>query len=123
MAKTKMKSPANPVWDEVIAELNEFASTLQVGGEEALTAKYSVRQLVVTPPPELTADQVRTARDSLHLSQAAFAQFLGIGVSLVRAWEGGTRSPKGADRRLLADLLAHPAHWQARVKEAVSRAS
>lgn len=118
----KSKANGNPVWDEVIADLNGLAAALKAGGMPA-AAKYAVRPLAVSPPPDLTAEQVRAARDGVRLSQAAFARFLGIGVSLVRAWEGGTRSPKGADRRLLADLLAHPNHWRARVKEAVSRTS
>lgn len=121
MAKTKSK--ANPIWSEVIADLEELATTIKTGGVEGAAAKYAVRPLAVSPPPDLTAAQVRAARDAVRLSQAAFARFLGVGVSLVRAWEGGMRSPKGADRRLLADMLAHPKHWRGRVKEAVARAS
>ncbi len=121
MAKAKAKG--SPVWDAVIADLKGLAAAIKTGGVPAAAAKYAVRPLAVSPPPDLSAEQVRAARDGVRLSQAAFARFLGVGVSLVRAWESGTRSPKGADRRLLADLLAHPDHWRARVREAVSRAS
>lgn len=123
MAKAKPRVKANPIWDDVIADLKGLADTLKKGGVNAAAERYTVRQLVVAPPPDLTAEQVRAARDEVRLSQAAFARFLGVGVSLVRAWEGGTRSPKGADRRLLADVLAHPDHWRERVREAVALAS
>ena len=83
---------------------------------EALLAKQTARKLKLAPPAEVPAARVKAGRDALGLSQQVFADFLGVGVALVRAWEGGTRSPKGADRRLLADIVARPAYWRDQVR-------
>lgn len=84
--------------------------------EKKLLAKQTARKLKLAPPAEVPAARVKAGRGALGLSQQVFADFLGVGVALVRAWEGGTRSPKGADRRLLADIAARPDYWREQVR-------
>src|SRR3954469_8850243 len=43
--------------------------------------------------PEMSPAQIRSIRDSLGLSQALFASFLGVGMPTVRSWEQGHRVP------------------------------
>jgi transcriptional regulator with XRE-family HTH domain len=42
------------------------------------------------------------------VSQAIFAQMMGVSASTVRAWEQGKREPEGAARRLLQIAELHP---------------
>ena len=52
--------------------------------------------------------EVAKVRDSLNLTQEAFASLLGIGLSTLRSWEQRKREPSGAARMLIAIALRHP---------------
>jgi DNA-binding transcriptional regulator YiaG len=45
------------------------------------------------PPRVLTADEVRAEREQRGLSQAEFADRLGVDVMTVSRWERGARTP------------------------------
>ena len=100
--------PKNATLEQISAAWDE--------AEKKLLAKQMARKMKLAPPAEVSAARVKAGRDALGLSQQVFADFLGVGVALVRAWEGGTRSPKGADRRLLADIVARPDYWRDQVR-------
>ena len=52
--------------------------------------------------------EVAKARQSLNLSQEAFANLLGIGLSTLRSWEQKKREPSGAARMLITIAIKHP---------------
>ena len=52
--------------------------------------------------------EVAKVRQSLGLTQEAFADLLGIGLSTLRSWEQKKREPSGAARMLIAIALKHP---------------
>jgi DNA-binding transcriptional regulator YiaG len=52
--------------------------------------------------------EVAKVRQSLKLTQEAFASLLGIGLSTLRSWEQGKRDPSGAARMLIMIALKHP---------------
>lgn len=52
--------------------------------------------------------EVAKVRQSLDLTQEAFAGLLGIGLSTLRSWEQKKREPSGAARMLIAIALKHP---------------
>ena len=51
---------------------------------------------------------VARIRDRTGLSQARFAQLLGVSVRTLQDWEQGRRSPSGAARTLLIVASKHP---------------
>lgn len=51
---------------------------------------------------------VHAIRKKFNLSQAKFAQMLGISVGTLRNWEQGRRKPEGAARVLLRVAAKHP---------------
>lgn len=53
-------------------------------------------------------NEVVKVRQSLDLTQEAFARLLGIGLSTLRSWEQGKRDPSGAARMLIHIALKHP---------------
>ena len=57
---------------------------------------------------EPTPNAVFDARKKLGLTQAQFADVLGVSVSGLRKWEQGTRLPGGAARVLLRLIETHP---------------
>jgi DNA-binding transcriptional regulator YiaG len=52
--------------------------------------------------------EVAKVRQSLDLTQQAFADLLGIGLSTLRSWEQKKREPSGAARMLISIALKHP---------------
>jgi DNA-binding transcriptional regulator YiaG len=66
------------------------------------------RKAFLEGPPWYPPHSVREIRHKLSVSQAIFAQMLGVSASTVRAWEQGRREPEGAARRLLQMADLHP---------------
>ena len=61
---------------------------------------------------------IRRIRESLSMSQAVFAAFLGVDAGTVRSWEQGLRTPSGMARRFLQEVEAEPKHWRKRIAAA-----
>ena len=52
--------------------------------------------------------QVASIREKTGLSQARFAQLLGVSVRTLQDWEQGRREPTGAAKTLLRVAVSHP---------------
>lgn len=53
-------------------------------------------------------DSVRTLRERMGLSQAAFAALLGVSLRTLQDWEQGRRKPTGPAYALLRVATRHP---------------
>jgi putative transcriptional regulator len=56
----------------------------------------------------INVPDVATIREKTGLSQARFAQLLGVSVRTLQDWEQGRRAPSGAARTLLMVAAKHP---------------
>jgi putative transcriptional regulator len=56
----------------------------------------------------ITVPDVGKTRQKTGLSQARFAQLLGVSVRTLQDWEQGRRAPSGAARTLLAIAAKNP---------------
>lgn len=72
------------------------------------TVEVTARSAHVERPPWYAPFLIREIRHKLSVSQAIFAEMLGVSTSSVRAWEQGKREPDGPARRLLQIAEAHP---------------
>ena len=72
------------------------------------TMEVTARKAHIELPPDHPPYLIREIRQKLSVSQAIFAQMLGVSASTVRAWEQGRREPEGPARRLLQVAEAHP---------------
>ena len=73
-------------------------------GKKKLRSNY----VSTTPPKVYTAEQIRGIRDNLNMSQAFFANVLGVSKKTVESWEYGRGKPSGAAARLLTIASVDP---------------
>ena len=76
---------------------------------------HTVTKVSVNEPGEHTAASIKKLRLGLEISQAVFAQGLGVSAILVSGWEQGVREPSPLARRLLDIVSRDPAGWLASV--------
>jgi DNA-binding transcriptional regulator YiaG len=105
---------------EIIEGLREFRDAIRAG--EKIDGRFTVRTVRIDPKPlmpgEYNPAAVRSTREKLLVSQAVFAQLLGISVKLVQAWEQGTRTPDTLARHVLDAINATPGAWRERLERA-----
>jgi DNA-binding transcriptional regulator YiaG len=73
-----------------------------------------VRRIFRAPEPgKYSPSQIRALREAMNLSQATFAQVIGVSGILVQSWERGVRAPSPLARRMLDTISSDPAGWLA----------
>jgi putative transcriptional regulator len=70
--------------------------------------EVTARKAHAEKPPWFAPFLIREIRQKLGVSQAIFAEMLGVSASTVRAWEQGKREPEGPARRVLQLAESHP---------------
>lgn len=63
----------------------------------------------VAPLESFSAEEIKEIRKSTGLTQWLFAQYMGVSVKTVEAWEAGRNTPNGTACRMLAITKANPA--------------
>lgn len=86
---------------------------IKLGLEQAIeyekgNLKAKKTTLSILPLDSFTSSEIKEIRNSTGLTQVVFAQFMGVSVKTVEAWECGRNRPDGAARRLLAITKADP---------------
>ena len=54
------------------------------------------------------ASEIKDIRSSSGLTQRGFADFLGVSVRTVEAWESGVNTPSGPARRIMSFIRSDP---------------
>jgi putative transcriptional regulator len=72
------------------------------------TVEVTARKAHLERPPWYPPYLIREVRQKLSVSQAIFAQMLGVSASTVRAWEQGKRECEGPASRLLQIAEKYP---------------
>jgi putative transcriptional regulator len=83
------------IGNEILEGLNEI--------KEFNKGKLKLRTTTLSAPSE-----PRVIRSKLHLTQSAFAGFLGVSKRTLQDWEQGRRSPQGPAIALLRIAEQHP---------------
>ena len=96
--------------------MKDIQSIMAHGQSPNGSGRFTVRTIEIIEPSVHHAKSVRRLRRSLGLSQSLFARLLGVSGSLVRAWELGTRATSPLARRLLDQVRANPAAFEALVR-------
>jgi putative transcriptional regulator len=102
--------------ERIVQGLERFADALESG--EDITTRFTCRKVVLNlEPTEYTPQLVKDARAKLGVSQALFAQFLGVSVGAVQAWERGEKRPKDIACRFMDEIRRDPTYWRQRLLE------
>jgi len=80
---------------------------IKKGLEEAISyekgeIKARTTVLSVTPTDTFAPEEIRRIRMDTGLTQIVFANYMGVSVKTVEAWESGRNHPKGAACRMLS---------------------
>ena len=104
--------------ERIIAGLEGFADALERG--ENVPEKLTCRKVVLNlEPTSYNSDLVRETRGVLGLSQALFAQFLGVSSTTVCNWEQGVCKPEQMACRFMDEIRSNPKYWRQRFLELV----
>jgi len=86
---------------DAMASIHETMEALQQGAIDKQTMRR-FDDACLTPVRAMTAEEIKAIREREHVSQAVFANYLNVTVSLVSKWERGEKKPSGASLKLLS---------------------
>ena len=91
---------------------DSIAETVQDLMNADLPTSFTDKELktlgISIPKVNISAEDIKKIRESIHLSQAVFAKLLNVSASSVRQWEQGKRTPTGSTKILLELLEKEP---------------
>ena len=105
----KRKTPTRRAANDIMHSLRELADAIEKG--VPLEQRFTVRTITIPEPGNYPPKAVRKLRDQLGMSQALFAELLGVSRIWVQGWERGVRHPSPLARRLMDAIRANPASW------------
>jgi len=106
------------VGDQIIKGLEEFTAALK--SDQPVTEQLNCRRIMLNlEPTPYNHELVKETRDLLGISQAVFAQFLGVKLGTVQKWEQGDNPPTGAACRFMDEIRHDPKLWRKRLRELI----
>jgi putative transcriptional regulator len=90
------------VYKDIISGLQE-AVEYEKGNFKLRTVKMTLK-----PVKRFDADEVKSIRAMLGMSQGLFAGFIGVSPKTVEAWEAGRNTPNGPASRILDFVQRDP---------------
>ena len=113
------------VGSKVVERLARFSKTLEsVQRVSELPEVLTVRTVKLNlRPKSMKAPDVKAIRKRLEVSQAVFAEFLGVSPATVRDWEQGNNAPSGPACRIIEEMNREPDAWFNRFREIATGAT
>ena len=107
----------NDVERDLVDGMEQFLDDLK--NNVPIKAKYTCRRLVLDLEPQSYGPaEVRATRLLLRVSQALFAQFLGVSPKTVRAWELD-KPPSKLACRFMDEVQRNPEYWRKRISQSI----
>ncbi len=86
---------------KILEAVHETARGLRRAGAIDSVTMRNFDRLCLKPIEPLSADEIRSIRESARVSQAVFAAMLNTSLSTVQKWEIGNKRPAGTALKLL----------------------
>ncbi|MEG3754212.1 DNA-binding transcriptional regulator [Psychromonas arctica] len=87
---------------DILKSVHKTAKGLKKAGAIDKTTMRKFDVLCLTQVHEFTPKQVRNLRLKYNLSQPVFAQYFNVSDKLIKKWEQGDSSPRGAALKMLS---------------------
>ncbi len=98
----------------ILSRLDAFVGAMEKG--QALGERFTCRKIELNLIPEqYNPKKVKNTREVLGISQALFAQFLGVSPKTVAAWERGAKTPQDIACRFMDEIRHDPDYWRDRL--------
>ncbi len=108
------------VQDDILHGLTEFRDVLKNG--ELISKKLTVRKVKLNlKPTDYDSELVKVTRNLLNVSQAVFAEFIGVSVSTVQAWEREENNVSRSSARLMDEIRVNPDYWRKRLLDSAEQ--
>jgi putative transcriptional regulator len=108
----------NSAGKKILEGLREFTEALE--NDEQITEKFTCRKVTLDLLPlSYDPNTVKSTRGLLRASQGIFAQFLGVSIKTVRAWEQGRMGPSDMACRFMDEIQRNPEYWRKRLMESI----
>jgi|SRR5665213_738217 len=95
--------------DDILHSLRELAAAVR--DRVPMEERFTVRTIRVPEPGKYSPAALKKLRAQLEMSQAVFAEVLGVSRVWVQSWERGVRQPSPLARRLLDTIRKNPVSW------------
>lgn len=87
--------------------MSEVYESIMRGLQEAIDdasgkKRYPRKKVIVVPVKQYSGPEVKQIRNQTGMSQYVFAEYMGVSVKTVEAWESGRNHPSGSASRLLS---------------------
>ena len=100
---------------KTISRLKAITEALEEGQAEA---NFTCRKITLNLRPQVfSPERVKQSRKVVKLSQALFADLIGVSVRTVQDWEQGRYKPENTACRLMDEIILNPVYWRGRVAE------
>jgi len=110
-----MQTAMSKHFDDLMAGLNE-AIAIERGELKGKRTVYEIQ-----PVKKYDNAQIRRIRNSVGMTQALFASYMGVSCKTVEAWENGVNHPTGSACRLISMLESRAFEKLPFVRRVVSR--
>lgn len=91
------------IFNDIKTSLNEAIDY------ESGKMKIQKKNFIITPIPKFTSNEIKVIRSKTGLTQALFAEALGVSIKTIEAWESGRNHPSGVACRILTIIKDNPA--------------
>ena len=112
------KKTAASIGSQIARDLKKLNGVVKSG--ESVFDHFTCNRVILNlQPRDYTPEMVKDARKTLRMSQAIFAQFLGVSTSTVRSWEQGQNPVPGMACRFFDEISNNPGYWRERLRASV----
>jgi len=99
-----MNNNNNDLFNDIMTGLKQAEAYTKGDNKIARGKKYKIKVI-----NNYNDDKIKKIRSTLHLSQRAFAEVMGVSTKTIEAWERGINKPSGSSSRLLQIFEENPA--------------
>ena len=90
------------IFDDIKTGLNQAIDFEKGKGKARVTV------MTIHPVDQFSPDEIKQIRTDTGMTQVLFAQYMGVSLKTVEAWEAGTNKPLKTACRMLSMLKADP---------------